>query len=185
MRWQAWAVLTALTSAVGVLAWCTWPSSLDTRAPLTPADVEQRMQHIGARGVVWELNRDGKWGQVINGIASGRSDWLKIVLQLSQGTDAGWSEELRDNLGLALPLNAPGVLGSLDPKNGVVSGVDSVCSMPFGYNAFQSLPADFTERAIRTVEAVHTPALARVRDRCLSVLHAGVCLVCPGGRLAR
>ena len=145
-------------------------SSRKAGASLTPTDVRARMWFGG-------LSED-EMDYTFNRIGEGRSEWLRLVPRLSARVDADPAEELRDHLGLALPKNAPGVLAVMDPKNGPVTGVDSVCSMPFGNNFPDPLPADFAARSVAAVTAVREPALQTVRNHCLAVLRRGVCLVC-------
>lgn len=165
----------------GLVSACVGPDPFKSKSSLTAADVDQRMRQtwpLPHWNVVYELWEDGKWDYVVDRIGEGRPDWLQLVPLLAAGIDAAPAEELRDHLGLALPKNAPGVLAVLDPKNGPVTGADSVCSMPFGNNLTTPLPADFAARSISAVEAVKDPKLQVVRNRCLAVLRRGVCRIC-------
>ena len=153
---------------------CSGCSSRKAEASLTPTEAGVRMWFGG-------LSED-QMDYAFSRIGEGRSEWLRLVPRLSARVDADPAEELRDHLGLALPKNAPGVLAAIDPKNGPVTGVDSVCSMPFGNNLPNPLPDDFAARSIAAVMAVREPKLQTLRNRCLAVLRRGECLVCGAVR---
>jgi hypothetical protein len=159
-----------VVALAGVAAACTGPGQHKSVASLSPPEARLSLWLTGLS----EAEED----YVLGRVGEGRSDWLPLVPRLSQTGNAGAAEDLRDQLGLALPRNAPGVLAVMDPKNGPVSGVDSVCSTAFGNNLVQPLPADFAAKSIRAVEAVKEPKLQSVRNRCLATLRRGICTIC-------
>jgi hypothetical protein len=168
-----WATLAIVTAALAVVY--VTPYHFKPTSWLSPGDIDERIRQVGPSRTVGELEGDDAWDFVVARISEGRSDWLQLVPRLAPGADADPAEELRDHLGLALPRNAAGVLAVLDAKNSGVSGVDAVCSTPFGNNLE---PTPFAARSIWAVEAVKDSRLQAVRRRCLDVLRSGVCRVC-------
>lgn len=148
---------------------------------LTAGDIEERIEQVGARRTVNELMADDAWDFVLEQIGQGRPEWLRLVPRLTPAVDGDSAETLRDHLGLALPRNAAGVLAVLDPHNGSVAGVDSVCSTAFGNNLERPPPgADLARRAWAAVSAIKDPKLQSAKARCSIVLRRGVCTVCGG-----
>ena len=154
----------------GIAVACAGPGPHKSVVSLSPTEVRLRLWLTGLSG--------DEEDYVISRVGEGRSDWLPLVPRLARTGDVGAKEDLRDQLGLALPRNAQGVLAVIDPRNGPVTGADSVCSTAFGNNFAHPLPVDFAAQSIRAVEAVKEPKLQSVRNRCLATLRRGVCTVC-------
>jgi hypothetical protein len=184
LKWWIRAIsLAGVTLFVGVVAiawWISDPFEGQIR-PVTPAEVSAQVRLHGAHWVVSELWDDHHWGDAVDGVGSGDARWLVLVPELAPGVDAAPAEELRDNLGLALPRNASAVLAAINPKDEFITGADAVCSTAFGNNFTYDLPADFAKRSIVAVEAVHDPRLAAVKGQCLDTLQSGVCRTCGDG----
>jgi hypothetical protein len=135
-----------------------------------PAELLRAIEQHGAEAVLQQVYEDdGRWQQVLHGIASGSRGWLRVAERLKRVARVQ-AEELTVAVGRALetdPANALEVLG------GEVFDPDNVCSLN---TLEQSLGKDYgaalrtVERRERAVGRVSDPALRRQRDDCLGFL---------------
>jgi len=64
---------------------------------LSPAEIQARIQSQGGHKVLWALwDNQTEWNQLFAGIASGKSDWLKIAQVLHPFSDAAASEDIHN-----------------------------------------------------------------------------------------
>lgn len=137
----------------------------------TAAQVAQAILSAGAKVTVDTLYQSGKWDGVVDRISKGGSDWIAVAPKLARGVDAGPAEDLGIALATALPRNAKGVLGVIDPNNGPVIGVGQVCSMPFIEETPRHL-ATYRRKSLAALAAVRDPALSAMKSACLAALKA-------------
>ncbi|MEA3084930.1 MAG: hypothetical protein QOC89_2627 [Paraburkholderia sp.] len=135
--------------------------------PLSPAQLTRDIHSRGARTVVEELDRAGRFDTVLSGIASGKAAWIRVAPAIANGTDAGDSTGLSVALAQALPKNPRAVLQVLD--DGPVTGAGAVCGVPF----IEPPPREVAAYLNKTIPAVtRVPATAQFSQRsaCLAAL---------------
>jgi hypothetical protein len=147
-------------------------SALAASPPVTPAAVAHMIATYGSNGTVERLIKPtkrhpmfGDYEVVLDGISSGKAQWLALAPELQKGADAGPSEFLKISVAEALPHNAAGVL-----RLGAHGWpIDRACSYPM----LEAKPADtrrYFATAIPAVTAVRDPALQSARHICLAEL---------------
>lgn len=142
-------------------------------AAVTPAEVETMLGSQTPREVVIALWGDGertnRWGTVASGIAKGDPAWLALAVRLSQGTDAGTSDDFGIASGDALTTNPTGALRLLSQ---IEMGAGACTENGFEVPAAQA--RTFFETAIASVERVDDPALQQIKTACLAALREGM-----------
>ena len=142
---------------------------------LPPArDLGAAIENRGPARVLDELWSDtGRWGQLMDSIATGRPEWLAIGVRLHAVSDAGASEELESAFLRALAAAPERVLPLLrgSPRNGpwlraVCSGVMLAEDEDETYMRAWSKK---TERVLRAA-APATPIGRQNRAKCLAFL---------------
>ena len=133
----------------------------------TPASIEADIHQHGAEATIGALVKADQWDTVADHIGGGDARWIALAPKLALGSDAGSAEDLGIELAFSLPKNAHAVLAALDPNNGHIVGAARVCGMPFIEDTVKDRPA-YKRRALREVEKVVTPSLAKARAACLS-----------------
>jgi hypothetical protein len=82
------------------------------REHVTAGNVADLVRENGATQAVRTLFSDAaKWNHVLQGIGSGREEWLRLATMLRPGTDGASAEELAMALQAALPTAPARVLG--------------------------------------------------------------------------
>jgi hypothetical protein len=139
--------------------------------PVTTAEqIEQAIQEKGAQTILYKVyEQDARWQVVLDGIATGSREWLKVAEKLKR-VAREQSEELTVAVGRALekePANVLSILG------GPAFDADDVCSL----NTLEQSLGPHYEAALRSVEKrernvarVTDPALRQQRDDCLGFL---------------
>jgi hypothetical protein len=129
----------------------------------------------GAHATVAALVGTEDWEQVIEGVASGHADWLRVAEECLPGADAGANSELRDAVAWALPIAPAPVLGLVSRKKADWSYVCSGPPVDFPVGG----SASYFQRAITAVTSVKEEALQGTRDYCLSQLKSAQTSVEP------
>ncbi len=140
-------------------------------APVTPAEVEQMLRSQSPREVVTALYGNGensRWDTVASGIAKGDPAWLALGVRLSQGTDAGTSDDFAIASGDALTTNPTGALRMLSQ----IQMSAGACTE----NGFE-VPAEqarvFFQTARASLERVTDPELRALKGTCSDQLRQG------------
>lgn len=135
-----------------------------------PAEIVRDVRSIGAKTTLIELYRDEtRWLVVLRGIAGGTSDWFAAAEALRPASDGHQAEALDAAVGEGLARNA-GLILSRAAGPFVLS---AICRAPDVHDPrFGKYDKAVVElnRRIRGVERVDDPALAGVRNDCLSAL---------------
>ena len=140
-------------------------------APVTPAEVEQMLSSQAPREVVTALYGNGensRWDSVASGIAKGDPAWLALAVRLSQGTDAGTSDDFAIAAGDALTTNPTGALRLLSQ---IPMGAGACTENGFEVPAEQALVFFQTARA--SLAQVTDPDLRALKDTCSDQLRQG------------
>lgn len=140
-------------------------------APVTPAEVEQMLSSQAPREVVTALYGNGensRWDSVASGIAKGDPAWLALAVRLSQGTDAGTSDDFAIAAGDALTTNPTGALRLLSQ---IPMGAGACTENGFEVPAEQALIFFQTARA--SLAQVTDPDLRALKDTCSDQLRQG------------
>jgi hypothetical protein len=146
-------------------------------ASVTPAQVEAMLARQSAPQVVAALYGTGensRWDTVASGIANGDPAWLELAVRLSEGTDAGTSDDFAIAAGDALTTNTTGALSLLSK---IPMGAGACTDNGFEVPRAQSLA--FYEAALATVETVDDPALQDIKAQCLAELRKGLGTIAP------
>ncbi len=142
----------------------------------TAKSVAQLVGEKGARQAVRSLFADPlKWNQVLQGIGTGRKEWLTLAPMLRSGTDGASAEELAMALQAALP-RAPATVLNLTSIQGDAErfAVRDACG-GYGFGQIEDTrPKATILGLIRTrrvaVAKVSGTALSERRDECLREL---------------
>lgn len=140
-------------------------------AAVTPAEVEQMLASQGPREVVTALYGTGensRWDTVASGIAKGDPAWLALAVRLSQGTDAGTSDDFAIAAGDALTTNPTGALRLLSQ----IPMAAGACTE----NGFE-VPAEqariFFQTARASLDRVTAAELQALKGTCIDQLRQG------------
>ena len=156
------------TAWIGILA-ASLAANVAAAAPLTPTAVRESVRKEGARRTIDDLSKRGRWDAVTDAMNRGEAAWIALAPLLAPGSDAGSAEDLGISLAFALSKNPRAVLAAIDPRNGVVLGVNRVCGRPF---IEDTEPVNYKARTISALSNIREPGLIRVRQDCLKVLRA-------------
>jgi hypothetical protein len=140
-------------------------------APVTPAEVEQMLRTQTPAQVVSALYGTGensRWDTVASGVAKGDPAWLALAVRLSQGTDAGISQDFAIAASDALTTNPTGALRLLSQ---IPMGDGACTENGFEVPAEQALIYFQTARA--SLERVNDPGLRELKDACINQLRQG------------
>jgi hypothetical protein len=133
-----------------------------------PVAFLQRIQKDGAKAVVAQLN-SAQWTAVLEGIESGRRDWLEVAVALHSATDAGPSEMLALAAGVALRRAPADVLDVVASE----LSVEGVCGLPDLTDPRTDTQVKATNfldarlKAVRAATKLEKPAL---REQCIRSL---------------
>jgi hypothetical protein len=133
-----------------------------------PERIESELSTEGAQATVSRLWQSGDYDDVLRQMATGDERWVTLAPALAQGADAGAAEGLTIALAEALPRNAEGVLGVLDPSRRTLSP-PRVCGAPFIEGVKIGIGAYLAE-ATRAVSAVSQARLQSAKAACLAAL---------------
>ena len=158
-----------LVPALAAAAFSTSGQAGQVASRPTPASIEASIHQHGAEATIAALAKANQWDAVADRIGGGDARWIALAPKLAPGSDAGSAEDLGIALAFSLPKNPHAVLAALDPNNGHIFGASRVCGMPFIEDTVKDRPA-YKRRALREVEKVVTPSLAKARATCLSEL---------------
>jgi len=137
--------------------------------PVTPAEVRTMLAAQGPRSTVQALahpDTNNRWDTVVRGIAMGEQDWLGLVPQLRNGTDAGTTDDLVIALSDTVITNPTGALRLFAPQP---TDAANFCTD----NGFETPPAQtraYYAAAIAAVESVNAPELQSIKAACLARL---------------
>ncbi|HZH06989.1 MAG TPA: hypothetical protein VEY69_09965, partial [Lautropia sp.] len=135
---------------------------------VTPAQIRAMIDRDGASQTVQALDKDEgavTFDMVLDGIASGRDEWLALVPLLAGAVDGGTGTGLEIAVAEALPRNAAGVLRLIG--NGRTAA--ETCGYPM-IEATTTESSTYFSAALPAVEAVNDPALQAAKTSCLSEL---------------
>jgi hypothetical protein len=140
-------------------------------AAITPSSVQDIIRRHGAKTAIDEMGKSGAWEKVVvPEISSGAIKWVKLAPALSDGTDAGTSEQLGQSLIYALPRSPAAVLSILDlTGQSLPRSPAMVCSASF-YEGDPTDPVKYKIMARNAVSHVTDPALRAAKQACLSKL---------------
>ena len=155
-----------LILTVSLFSWCAFADP-----ELTPRRIISDVNKYGAKKVVGSLDvgvgEDNDYEKVLEQIATGKKEWLKVAEKLQPGTDASTSEALDVYLAFALPKNPEGVLELTKRKQ---FDVDDVCRAPFFEDASAEEINSWKKSAIHAVKSISDPSLAKQKKDCLDQL---------------
>jgi hypothetical protein len=137
-------------------------------AAVTPAMVQRLVESAGSRAAVERLSAsEAEWRQVIRGIESGSTEWLKAAIALAPGLDAHPGEDVGFALGVALRRHPTRVLRLLP----ATFPVETICGGP-DVDEYRHLAPVLDELRARqrAVRSVNSRGLNARRDRCLAEL---------------
>jgi len=142
--------------------------SLAVPAP-SPGAVRADISRLGPRGTIENLTNTGAWEALISRVGAGDEAYIALVPALRQGSDAGWSEDMRIGLAEALPKNPQAVLRLIGPDSDPVLAAKRVCDIPF-IEIPKAEVETYRGRARSAVVQVGDASLAGQRAACLAAL---------------
>lgn len=140
-------------------------------APVTPAEVEQMLQTqtpIQVVNALYGSGENSRWDSVASGIARGDPAWLALAVRISQGTDAGISQDFAIAASDALTTNPAGALRMLAQ---IPMGTGACAENGFEVPAEQARIYFQTARA--SLERVNDPELRALKGTCIEQLRQG------------
>jgi hypothetical protein len=135
-----------------------------------PAAILGDVRSVGAKTTLIELYRDEtRWLVVLRGIAGGTSEWFAVAEALRPVSDGHQAEALDAAVGEALARNAGLILSRATGP----FFLSAICGAPdvddSRFDKYDKAVAELNRR-IRGVERTSDPALATLRNDCLSAL---------------
>ncbi|WP_247572366.1 hypothetical protein [Ralstonia solanacearum] len=85
---------------------------------LTPGATLSRVASVGAKQAIFEAYNTPQWDAIVQGIASGTSDWLRVYAALRRSADAAAGEDLGNAIYDALSQRPFAVLSLLAEESG-------------------------------------------------------------------
>ena len=157
---------------IASLAFVLLAASNSSRTPALTAETAARLvREKGAHAALQHLYEDERqWPNLLHGIATGRSSWLRVANQLRSASDAGATAELEFAVGEALEHQPADVLRIALPIFGM-----SACGGPDVDNSrFDSyeLSIRAIQRRKRMLAQVESSSLRLARDRCIDELES-------------
>ena len=150
--------------AIAIQSQNTWAEELSAKA------IQEDIKVLGAKKVCISLYDDEKkWYDLLRKIASGNEEWLKVAINLREGSDAGASEMLSLAVGEALEYNPENVfkfaLNSFE--------INVICDGPDvddkRYDSYE-LSIKAINKRIKKVSSVKDRNLQDKRNECLRLL---------------
>ena len=133
---------------------------------MSPTEIQTRIDKQGGHKVLWALweNRS-EWNQLLAGIETGETNWLKIARRLHPFSDAGASEELHSAVARALPRAPERVLSMIGPG----FEIEFICTSPF--NEPEPGVAEAYEReASAALASMHNSKLQALALQCAKLV---------------
>ena len=140
------------------------PAGLSALPP-GPSQLLAKIEAVGPERAIAQWSKDGTFDRVLEGMETGRPEWLRLGVSLHGGTDAGYSEMLTLAAGVALEREPKAALSIW----GVHDGVAGMCGYPDLSDPKTNTPqkaAAYIDARVRAVAGIRS-ALAK---ECLSVL---------------
>lgn len=133
---------------------------------ISPDEIQARIDRQGGHKVLWALwENQTEWNQVLAGIESGNTSWLKLAQQLHPFSDAGASEELHSAVARALPKAPERVLAMIGPG----FEIEFVCTSPF-IEPEPGIAEAYECAALAALASVHTPKLQALVTQCTKLV---------------
>ncbi len=131
---------------------------------LTPGATLSRIASVGAKQAILEAYGTPRWDVIVQGIASGASDWLRVYAALRRSADAAAGEDLGDAIYDALPQRPFAVLSLLTEESGLTP--QRLCTLTFE----SKLPAGgigaYLDRLDRALDRASGKAQREVASTC-------------------
>ncbi len=131
---------------------------------LTPGATLSRIASVGAKQAILDAYGTPRWDAIVQGIASGTSDWLRIYAALRRSADAAAGEDLGDAIYDALPQRPFAVLSLLAEESGLTPR--QLCTLTFE----SKLPAGgigaYLDRLDRALDQASGKAQREVANAC-------------------
>lgn len=100
-------------------------------SPLTPESLHSSIVKAGADATLHTMS-NSDWDRFYDAVKDGKPEWIKLIPEVTPGTDAGRAEDLAPMLALGLSKAPVAVLSVLnDREYSHLTGSEVVCSMPF------------------------------------------------------
>jgi hypothetical protein len=147
-----------------------WAGDNHPNKSVSPDIIHINIEKYGAHKVVAELYSDQeKWSYINEEIGAGNAQWIKIAVELYEGSDAGASEMLVSSLGEALASAPEPVFKYAIPK----IGLGLICSGPDvdnpKFNSYNAAVAAIEKRKNRLME-INDPKLKELKYDCIKHL---------------
>lgn len=150
-------IIPLVFSAFGVLA-----------SPLTPESLHSSIVKAGADATVRTMGNND-WDRFYDAVKDGKPEWIKLIPEVTPGTDAGRAEDLAPMLALGLSKATVTVLSVLNEgEYSRLIGSEVVCSMPFIEPTRDSIYR-YYDRTRAALVKVGSPG-----KKCLSILDASM-----------
>jgi hypothetical protein len=153
-----------------VLAILIAPAADAASAP-TPAGIAARLDRSDAKTVVNDLDAKHQLDGVLAQIGRGSTAWVELAPRLASGTDAASAEGLSISLAQALPANPVAVLRAVGADDNSVTGVKTVCGLPF-VDGTRATVLAYRRRALAALSRVQEANLLAKRDQCSATMKA-------------
>jgi hypothetical protein len=143
------------------------PGRADPDTP-TPAGVASSIQANGAAQVLGGLTDSDRFDTVTDGLAGADPAWVALVPAMAPGLDSDSGPAVSAALALALPQDAPLILGVMDARYPALDP-QRVCARPFMHDEVPDMKG-YVRRTRAALRRVRDGSLRTIRDRCLAVL---------------
>ena len=159
---------------IASLAFVLLAATISSRTPALTAETAARLvREKGAHVALRHFYEDERqWANLLQGIATGRTSWLRVANQLRSASDAGAAAQLQFAVGEALEHQPANVLKIALPIFGM-----SACGGPdVDDSRFDSydLSIGAIQKRKRMLAQLESSSLRLARDRCIHELESSI-----------
>ncbi|CBJ34834.1 hypothetical protein [Ralstonia solanacearum] len=137
-------------------------------AALTPSVTLSHIASVGAKQAILEYYDTPRWDAIVQGIASGKDDWLRVYEALRRSADAAAGEDLGEAIYDALPLRPFEVLSLLSAESGGTP--QQLCTLTFE----SKRPADGVGAYLDRLDQALNQASSKAQREAASACRLGI-----------
>ena len=152
--------------AVAILA--NSPSAFaQNQIHISSATLLKHVSTVGPKQAISDYFDKPVWKEILNGIASGKADWLKVYSALRPGSDAGSGEDLGEAIYDGIPLAPFRILPLLYAENRGHYSIQNICTFGFELDTPKGGINNYLSNIERSLEQASTPEQKSIRKACL------------------
>jgi len=158
--------LARLLIAIALLA----SSSLavaQNKSPNNSSSILGHVASVGPQQAIKDYYGNPVWYEILKGIASGKSDWIKVYAALRRGSDGAASEDLTEAISDAMPIAPFRILPVLHTEKGGHSSIKDLCIFGVEMSAGKTGVGTYVTLFEQSLKQANSPEQRSIRDACL------------------